>query len=254
MKLNDSISSPAPQLIAIGDIHGCLAPLKSLITELAPTKDDALIFLGDYVDRGPDSKGVIDYLLHLREQHTCLFLMGNHELEFLDYLSFGRNEHWERQGGDTTLESYSASGKLHVPESHLQFLSDCAYYYETPDYFFVHGGLKPHRTIAENLARMTMVDLAWERSHLAPDVLRTGDYAWEKTVVCGHTPQPHPIVMDKLISIDTGCVYNVSRHLGMLTAIKLPSREIVQISNRTEPALRRSFLNWMLGSKPSHSN
>lgn len=233
---------PQPRLIAIGDIHGCLAPLKQLIEKLRPTPHDTLVFLGDYIDRGPDSKGVIEYLLRLRDEYNAVFLLGNHEMMLLDYLAFGYTESWDRNGGAATLDSYVCGGNIEVPASHAEFLKNCLPTYDTPDFFFVHGGLKPTRTIEENLKRMTTFDLVWEREHLEPKHLLSEDYAWEKTVVCGHTPQPAPIVLEKLICIDTGCVYNLERRLGTLTAICLPDRALIQISNRAQT---RSLISWM---------
>lgn len=219
--------------IAIGDIHGCLDPLQRLIETLKPNPFDTLVFLGDYMDRGPDSKGVIDYLIELKKTHSCIFLLGNHEVLMLDYLAglLTIND-WERNGGVATLDSYTHDGMLHIPESHLDFLKSCLPYFDTPDYFFVHGGVKPFRTIEENLRKMTKLELVWERSHLDDAVLNAQDYKWEKTVVCGHTPIPRPIVLEKLIAIDTGCVYNQHSQLGRLTAISLPEKSITQVDNR----------------------
>ncbi len=219
--------------IAIGDIHGCLDPLQRLIQTLKPNPFDTLVFLGDYVDRGPNSKGVIDYLIELKKTHSCIFLLGNHEVLMLDYLAglLTIND-WERNGGIATLDSYTHEGTLHIPESHLDFLKACLPYLDTPDYFFVHGGVKPFRSIEENLCKMTKLELVWERSHLDDAVLNAQDYKWEKTVVCGHTPIPRPIVLEKLIAIDTGCVYNQHSQLGRLTAISLPEKSITQVDNR----------------------
>lgn len=235
------------QFIAIGDIHGCLTPLEALIDKLQPTAQETLVFLGDYVDRGPNSKGVIDYLLKLRNEVNCIFLMGNHEVMMLEYLDFGSISTWAVNGGKATLESYSEQGEAEVPDAHVNFLAACKYYYETEKYFFVHGGLKPTRTIAQNLKLLKPVDLVWEREHLEPEHLFRQDYPWEKTVVCGHTPRPEPIILDKLISLDTGCVYNYSPELGRLTAIRLPSLEIVQVDNR---ARRFSFRQWFAAMRP----
>lgn len=219
--------------IAIGDIHGCLEPLQRLIQTLHPKSSDTLVFLGDYVDRGPNAKGVIDFLIELKKMHPCVFLLGNHEVLMLDYLAgLLTISDWERNGGVATLDSYTDSGTLHIPDNHLDFLKDCLPYFDTPDYFFVHGGVKPFRTIEENLRKMNKLELVWERSHLEDVVINTQDYKWEKTVVCGHTPIPRPIVLEKLIAIDTGCVYNQQSRLGRLTAISLPENTITQIDNR----------------------
>lgn len=219
--------------IAIGDIHGCLDPLQRLLQTLNPKPSDTLVFLGDYVDRGPDSKGVIEHLIELNKKCSCVFLLGNHEVLMLDYLAGLLSlSDWEKNGGVATLDSYADEGKAQIPDAHLEFLKSCLPYYDTPDYFFVHGGVKPFRTIEENLKRMTKLELVWERSHLDESVLNAEDYKWEKTVVCGHTPIPRPIVLEKLIAIDTGCVYNQQSRLGRLTAIALPEKRITQIDNR----------------------
>ncbi len=98
-------------LIAIGDIHGCVDTLDALLSRLAPAEDDHLIFIGDYIDRGPDSKGVIDRLLTLRQSQQCTFLRGNHEAFMLAYLQDREFELWGMNGGVATLRSYAADGQ-----------------------------------------------------------------------------------------------------------------------------------------------
>lgn len=228
--------------IAIGDIHGCLEPLQRLIETLRPEPRDTLVFLGDYVDRGPDSKGVIDYLLALKERFNAVFLLGNHEVLMMDYLAgLLAIEDWQRNGGLATLASYATENGIVIPDAHIEFLNACAPYYDTPDYFFVHGGVKPYRTIEENLRKMSTLELVWERSHLEEIGLNADDYKWEKTVVCGHTPIFEPLVLDKLIAIDTGCVYNQESRLGRLTAIALPEKSVVQIDNRLQQSAAQRF-------------
>lgn len=212
-------------LIAIGDVHGCARSLDALLEALAPEADDHLVFVGDYVDRGPDSKGVIDCLLELRETHRCTFLRGNHEALMLDYLDRGEFELWRMNGGIETLESYrTEAGQIEIPESHIRFLRKTELYYDTDDFFFVHAGLRPNLSVAENVRLADEHTFLWERSHLNGDGL-----AWEKTVVCGHTPHSDPIAEDKLILIDTGCVYYHHPKMGKLTAVRLPEREFVSV-------------------------
>lgn len=212
-------------LIAIGDIHGCAHTLDLLIERLAPTSDDHLIFIGDYIDRGPDSKGVIDRLLKLRETYHCTFLRGNHEAFLLDFLEDRDFQLWGMNGGVSTLQSYTnGSREPHIPESHLAFIRETKLYYDAPDFFFVHAGLRPELTIAENLRHCDEQVFLWERDHLEAEEL-----AWEKPVVCGHTPKPEPLNRDKLIDIDTGCVYYMHPRMGHLTAIRLPEREFVSV-------------------------
>lgn len=213
-------------LIAIGDIHGCAKTLDALLDRLELTSDDHLIFVGDYIDRGPDSKGVIDRLIALKEEHECTFLRGNHEALMLGYFDMGAFNLWRVNGGIQTLQSYvDGDSEIEIPEEHTQFVRDTEMYYETDDFLFIHAGLKPDLTIEENLDRFGEDVFLWEREHL-----RAEELAWEKPVVCGHTPQPQPVNRDKLILIDTGCVYHMQPGMGRLTAVRLPEREFVDIS------------------------
>lgn len=207
-------------LIAIGDIHGCAHTLDVLLDRLAPTADDHLIFIGDYIDRGPDSRGVIDRLLALRRTQSCTFLRGNHEAFMLDYFDNGTFDLWGMNGGMATMRSYA----MHVPDEHLDFIRKTLLYYDTPDYFFVHAGLVPHKTIERNLEEEGEAVFLWERRHLKAEEL-----SWEKPVVCGHTPVPSPLNRDKLIDIDTGCVYHMHPQMGHLTAVRLPTRDFIQV-------------------------
>lgn len=140
------------RLIAVGDLHGCLTAFDALLGELCLGDDDVLVTLGDYVDRGPDSQGVIDRLLALREQTTLVPLLGNHDALFLEVLD-GVSENfrgWLSVGGVQTLESYG--GKSGVPESHVEFLrSECRLWYEPEgeEVFFVHGSAFPGLPLAE---------------------------------------------------------------------------------------------------------
>ncbi|NQV71823.1 serine/threonine protein phosphatase [bacterium] len=212
-------------LIAIGDIHGCPLTLDALLRELNPTPDDHLVFIGDYVDRGPDSKGVIDRLILLQETHRCTFLRGNHEDLMLNYIDNGEYDLWAVNGGIATQQSYGAFGDGAVfPEEHIEFIRATTLYLDLEDFFFVHAGLKAHLTVAQNVAQGDSQVFLWERGHL-----QASEYAWEKTVICGHTPISTPLDTEKLINIDTGCCFFTHPHLGRLTAVRLPEREFVSI-------------------------
>lgn len=210
--------------VAIGDIHGCRQSMEALLKKLADYTERTLIFIGDYIDRGADSKAVVDFLLDYRKDVDTIFLRGNHEQMLLDAVDEGDVELWMMNGGRSTLKSYGTDAReLNLPDDHLQFYRDTKMYYDTEDYFFVHGGLLPHRTIAESINNDTDdKEFLWERSHL--NAFETN---WEKTVVFGHTPRPHPIQKDKMIGIDTGCVYG-SLGYGKLTAALLPEEEFIQ--------------------------
>ena len=124
-------------LYAIGDIHGCAQTLEALVEEIDPTENDHLVFIGDYIDRGPDSKGVINVLLQLRNRFLRTFLRGNHEAMMLNYLDHNELELWHINGGDSTLASYSNEGRVEIPEEHVEFIRDTVYYHDEPDFFFV---------------------------------------------------------------------------------------------------------------------
>jgi len=119
--------------LAIGDIHGCLEPLKLLWATIKPQAKDHIIFLGDYVDRGPDCRGVIDFLIEIKEKFNVTFLSGNHEEKFfLARHGGGEMADWlARWGGQETLNSYGEAGIDAVPESHWDFLRTCQSTYET---------------------------------------------------------------------------------------------------------------------------
>ncbi len=220
------------RIIAVGDIHGCFYTLHRLLEKLELQESDQLVFLGDYIDRGKYSKEVIDFLMELREWCDCHFLMGNHELMLLQYLNSEDPSLWLQNGGTATLESYESVDGKDIAESHLEFFSSCSYYLETENYLFVHGGLDPELSVKKNLQTVERETFCWMRDHLRAHYLETGDYPkWEKTVVCGHTPITEPILLDKLISIDTGCVYHSNPSLGKLSALVLPGRTIVQTEN-----------------------
>lgn len=212
-------------LIAIGDVHGCAHSMDALVDELAPTRDDHLVFVGDYVDRGPNSNGVIDRLFELQEHTMCTFLRGNHEALMLDYLQGGSFDLWRMNGGIETLESYRAdNGNIEIPERHVDFLSATKLYHEEEDFLFVHAGLRPELTVRQNIDACDERVFLWERAHLHADSV-----VWEKTLVCGHTPHSEPVNEDKLILIDTGCVYHKHPGMGKLTAVRLPEREFVSV-------------------------
>ncbi|WP_294346708.1 metallophosphoesterase family protein [Prosthecochloris sp.] len=227
------VDSPTEKkrIIAIGDIHGCIHSLQRLIDKLELQETDQLVFLGDYIDRGKHSKEVIDCLLKLREQYHCFFLMGNHERMFLDYLETHESSLWLRNGGIAVLESYNSKDGLDLPEKHIAFMRSCRYHIETEHFFFAHGGIDPEMSIKDNLRYMKPEDYCWMRTHLRSNYLENNRYNWEKTVVCGHTPLSQPVLLEKLIAIDTGCVYKDSPSFGWLSAVILPERRIVQTEN-----------------------
>jgi serine/threonine protein phosphatase 1 len=198
--------------------------MKVLLEKLEPYYDRQFVFVGDYIDRGPGSKQVVDYLLEFAKKVDCVFLRGNHEQMLLDAFRKGSNNMWMMNGGRETIKSYNPDGdSLTLPETHREFYENTRLYYDTDNYFFVHAGLSPAKTIAESIEdEDEMQEFLWERSHL-----NAFETPWEKTVVFGHTPRPKPIQKDKMIGIDTGCVFDRVGY-GKLTAVKLPEEEFIQ--------------------------
>jgi len=212
----------AKRIYAISDIHGCLQKLISLMGKLSPDLDtDRLIFLGDYIDRGPDPCLVVEYILDLKENHPdIVFLKGNHEKMFLDYLAGKERAFFLWNGGESTLRSYQKrygkrDGKVFVPEEHLDFFRSLELLYETNEYIFVHAGLRPFVSLDQQKEE----DLLWIR-----DEFIYSDYDFGKTVIFGHTPFPTPFFGEKKIGIDTGAAYG-----NTLTCLILPDREFISV-------------------------
>lgn len=189
--------------LAVGDIHGCSAALDALLAIVRPTPDDRLVFLGDYVDRGPDTRGVLDRLLALRQSHpNTIFLRGNHEIMMhAARIDRGMRTDWLSVGGDRALMSYSADrtpvGFNDVPEEHWEFVANgLRDWYETPSHIFVHANLDPELPLDEQPEVM----LFWE--FLAEPI----DHVSGKTVIVGHTTQRggKPVHHGTTIAIDTG--------------------------------------------------
>ncbi|MDB6072692.1 MAG: serine/threonine protein phosphatase [Verrucomicrobiaceae bacterium] len=186
------------RVFAIGDVHGCLTALQTVVKHLKFEPDDEVIALGDYVDRGPDSKGVIDLLMALRKQTRLITLRGNHEVMMLISRSQGLDyfESWLDAGGVDTLVSYGASDLSEVPEGHWQFIKDTVPYHEGTTHFFVHANVRPKVPLMEQREQ----ELYWERFDDNKKPHCSG-----KIMVCGHTPQKSgkPANRGHAVCIDT---------------------------------------------------
>ena len=212
--------------IAIGDIHGCARALAALIDVINPTGDDVIVPLGDYVDRGPESRSVVDLLIELVDRCRLIPLLGNHEVMLLDALeSPDVREAWYRVGGRATVESYG--GTLdEIPSDHLVFLRGLNRYYETNSHLFVHANYDASLSLDQQPDRL----LLWEHVvHTLPGRHHSG-----KTAVVGHTPQGTGEILDLdyLVCIDTYCVGG-----GWLTALDVESGRLWQANRDGE--LRR---------------
>jgi serine/threonine protein phosphatase 1 len=210
----------AERVIAIGDIHGCHAALRTLIEAIDPQPADTLVILGDCVDRGPKSADVIDQLLALREKCRLVPLLGNHEEMMLNFLD-GRPQpdDWLLCGGAATVESYrDAKGKLvPAPHEHVDFIRAWGDCFETDTHFFAHGGYEPDRP----LSQQHWQTMRWQS--LKDGI--PGPHKSGKTAIVGHTSQKSGEILDArhLVCIDTFCWGG-----GWLTALEPLSAQIWQ--------------------------
>jgi serine/threonine protein phosphatase 1 len=203
------------KIFIIGDVHGCLPMLQKMMNKIdwRPEKD-RLIFLGDFVDRGEDSCGVIDFVLDISRRSPMVeCLLGNHEHVLLDFLS-GRNPAtFFLNGGTATLNSYRFGqerfGDLRIPGEHIEFMKSFQKWIELDDYYIVHAGFRP----GVELEEQNLEDLLWIR-----DSFIFSDFHFGKRVIFGHTPFSQPLIMANKIGLDTGAVYG-----NKLTCLELPS-------------------------------
>jgi serine/threonine protein phosphatase 1 len=189
--------------LTIGDIHGCAGAFRALLEIIQPQRSDTLVLLGDYIDRGPDSCGVIEMILELTRQCTVVPLTGNHEIMFrraqTDADAFVE---WQRHGGDAVLDSYQRQGYPRgieaIPAEHLKFLNEqTVKYWETEERIYVHAAVDPHLDLDEQPDYI----LFWQR-FANPMIHKSG-----KAIVCGHTSQKSglPALFNKGVCIDTWC-------------------------------------------------
>jgi serine/threonine protein phosphatase 1 len=206
----------AAGIAVIGDIHGRLDRLDRVLRQIP--EERTLVCLGDYVDRGPDSRGVVRRLMRLERQRACMLLCGNHEDMMLDALSDAFVSDWLVNGGDATMRSYGVSSPRRLAEELLDeemaFFRSLREHWETDDFVFVHAGIGPAGPDATD--RETKL---WRR--INPDE----PFGYHKLVICGHTPYREPLRGPDWINIDTGCGKLPS---APLTALLLPELEFVQ--------------------------
>jgi len=187
------------------------------IRPLLDPQEDTLVFLGDYIDRGPDPKGVVDLILQIKKEvRHVVCLKGNHEDMFLDWVLNGRNyDLYLYNGGGSTIRSYSQDREFHLPAEHLDFFTSLRLYYETDKYIFVHAGLKAGVPLKEQDPQ----EMIWIREEFI-----YSNYDFGKLVVFGHTPLQRVLVAPNKIGIDTGAVYG-----GELTCLELPAQRFYSV-------------------------
>ena len=206
------------RIYAVGDIHGradLLARMRGLVADdisRNPPGDAVVVLLGDYVDRGPDSRGVVESLATEPFAVPAVYLLGNHEAMLLEFLRRPEiGEAWRRFGGVETAHSYGVdladlkagrnlagvSRRLQeaIPPHHLSFLESLKLQYRAGDFFFCHAGVRPGVPLEEQREE----DLLWIRDDFVGCSEPLG-----AVVVHGHTPEERPSVRDNAIGIDTG--------------------------------------------------
>jgi serine/threonine protein phosphatase 1 len=217
--------------LAIGDIHGCFDALRALAGAIPFIESDAVITLGDYVDRGPQSAAVLDWLIAWQKRGSLIALRGNHDIMMLEARNGGEAyKRWLKEGGTATLKSYSPfddAGRLSdVPDEHWEFLEGLRPWYETPTHLFVHANAYPDYPLAEQPDYM----LYWEQIN-DPSPHESG-----KVLVCGHAPQKtgEPLNFDHAVCIDTWVHGG-----GWLTGLDVSSGQYWQANQRGEVRARR---------------
>ena len=209
----------AGRVIAIGDVHGCLAALDAVLDAIAVEPSDSLVFLGDFVDRGPNSAGVLDRLIELRERCFLFTIMGNHDELMLDVIeertwNLGK---WLMYGGQQTMRSYKKDTIAGIPQEHVKFLKECIPFCETDHHFFTHANYLE----GKSLAKTPGMTLRWE----SLDSRMPAPHNSGKTAVLGHSAQKDGQIFYNgyLLCVDTYC-YGT----GSLTAFEVNTGEYWQ--------------------------
>ncbi len=205
------------KIFVVGDIHGCFDKLCALMDKIPINNTrDQLIFIGDYIDRGPSSFDVVNYLIDFKKRVPgTIFIKGNHEDMLQNYLDGSDRVTYLLNGGQKTMDEYlnrsDNKEAFPIPSEHLEFFNSLQLYYQTDDYIFVHAGLR-EKVPLESQDKM---DLLWTR-----DEFIHSDFNFGKRVIFGHTQFKEPLLQANKIGIDTGAVYG-----NLLTCLQLPEME-----------------------------
>jgi serine/threonine protein phosphatase 1 len=240
---------------AISDIHGCKETFRVMLEkQLKVTANDELYLLGDFVDRGPDSKGVLDYVIQLREAgYNIHCVKGNHEQMMMDAYDHSEDmEMWLYNGGKETLRSFGTEAMGGIDESYINFMADFEDFIEVDNYILVHAGLnfkgKSKDTQGEGFLWRLYNPLSDRKSMMwirfwYEDI----DWNWlkDRIIVHGHTPvekneiedMSSALEQDQVLDIDNGCFAKYRSGLGQLCAFELGSRSLYFQENVDEPAM-----------------
>ncbi len=212
--------------IAISDIHGCHRTFDKLIFEiLGAEQKDTLFLLGDYINKGPGSKEVLDTVFQLKKTGFAIIcLRGNHEQYLIDALFDPEKEmYFLSRGGIETLQSFGVNSVRDIPDRYLDFLCNLPFYHELDDYMLVHAGLdfSVEHLFDNEDAMLNIREMNVDETRIAG-----------RKIIHGHVPTAVEQIADGLdfsnghVSIDGGCVYNHIHSLGNLTALELDNRKL----------------------------
>jgi serine/threonine protein phosphatase 1 len=210
--------------IAVGDIHGQSESLKILLEAIQPTPEDVFVFLGDYIDRGPDSKAVVSQIIDLAQFCLVHPILGNHEEMFLGAWQGDKSDlaYWLKFGGKEALDSYGVNSPRDIPRDHIRFYGSLMDYYETDTHIYVHGWCLPDRSPKDTGSGI----LRWERLPVNPPPHESG-----KIVICGHTPQKKVLDLGHLYCLDTGSGIFPN---GRITAMDVYGEKLWQVGNKSK--------------------
>lgn len=212
--------------IAIGDTHGYLAALRTVLEAIDPQSDDTIVTLGDYCDRGPDTRGVIDQLIELGQRCKVIPILGNHDEMLLEIVD-GHDllfEPWLTFGGSATLASYNCASADQIPSEHIEFLKKCPQYHESEGHLFLHASYMANIPLEWQPGNA----LRWESlREVRPEPHYSG-----KVAIVGHTAQFDGRILDlgHLKCIDTYCYGD-----GWLTAMDVTSGQVWQADKHGTP-------------------
>ena len=220
-------SDQSGRLFIVGDIHACPGELEALLKSLSLQTEDRLVCLGDYIDRGPDAKAVVDLLLGMRADNVCsfTFLKGNHEDMFLDFLGYDGlyGQAFLMNGGRQTIASYNCDSltpgneiALAMPEAHREFFLDLKLLFPVDDILCVHAGVNPSGSLDAQVTE----DLLWIR-----EAFFSYPHDLTCTIVYGHTPRVEvDFDLPYKVGIDTGLVYG-----GKLSCLEITEKKLFQV-------------------------
>jgi serine/threonine protein phosphatase 1 len=211
------------RILAISDVHGCAKTLDALLDQVGLTKSDQLFFLGDFIDRGPSSKAVLDILFKLSEDgYNIELLRGNHEqMMFEAPQSFEKSQIWLRNGGREVMEEFNALNFTDIADKYYNLIERMHYYLESEEFIFVHAGFNLNTDNPFEDKKSMLWIRKWEEQDYLP-------FIQKRTVIHGHTPQTADKIIKRMeelnqyqvLNIDNGCSYTFEG-MGQLCCVDL---------------------------------